>query len=153
LHPVFSTVFFVKVFRRTLDEPFRFDVGVGQIRLYIMHEGTVHYVSLKLVDSRTNVLDLPYSGVVLARFEKSERPQHRKNPALCVRVLEIVEPIKCRLEGYDHHVPIPKVGELLMSGRMPLTKRINATILPLLESRGSRQQKSTANRSKVAPHV
>ncbi|KAJ7278362.1 hypothetical protein C8J57DRAFT_1306738 [Mycena rebaudengoi] len=55
----------------------------------------------------------PFTGSGVARFERSTLPEHVGKRVLLLRILKILEPVTCTIQGYAGRVGWPKEGELL----------------------------------------
>ncbi|KAF8074058.1 hypothetical protein FPV67DRAFT_1409949 [Lyophyllum atratum] len=107
------------------EQPFVLDLsGTGYLRIFtpqVMGRARIHSL---FMDQRDLKCTLPYSGRILARLEPSTLPEHAGTRAIVIRVLEILQPIKVVLPGYDMRLPIPKKGGLLE------TYNISGTLRP-----------------------
>lgn len=76
-------------------------------------------------------------GTVLARFEKSELPEHKTEPAVVIRVLDILSTINCVIPDYDFHVPVPVKGQLIAKREQtPWSINISETTSPVAKCLG-----------------
>jgi len=91
--------------------------------------------ALPVVDSRTGEKLRPYTGRVLCRFERSSLPIHADSPTLLVRIVDIVEPIQCRVPDYDGYVEKPVKGALISNGGSPAAIVINE-VMPKSDREG-----------------
>jgi hypothetical protein len=75
------------------------------------------FFKLLATDYKTNVIYLYIyiPGTILIRFEKSALPQHVHKPALVVRVLDILSPVKCVIPSTDFQMP--EKGQLITKRR------------------------------------
>ncbi|KAF8074031.1 hypothetical protein FPV67DRAFT_1480389 [Lyophyllum atratum] len=101
-----------------LEQAFVLDVaraGFHSIRVFTPGKMGLMMVRSMFVDRRKKYRDglVPYSGRILVRFERSTLPQHVGTRSLVLRVLDILEPIKAVIPGYDMHLPVPKEGGLV----------------------------------------
>ena len=55
-------------------------------------------------------------GSALVRLERSTLSEHNGTRTVVLRFLKIITPVKCVIPSYDHHVCIPKEGELHKKG-------------------------------------
>ncbi|GLB43324.1 hypothetical protein LshimejAT787_1302250 [Lyophyllum shimeji] len=98
-----------------LEQPFVADLGCWNLTLRVFGPSSISHVSVQrlFMDFRASHQSLPYSGRVLLRFERSTLPEHDGTNTLVIRVLKVLEPIKCRIPGYDMRLPIPEAGKLV----------------------------------------
>ncbi|KAG5351241.1 hypothetical protein C0989_007301 [Termitomyces sp. Mn162] len=56
----------------------------------------------------------PYTGRIVVCFERSKLQEHAGGNFVVLRVLKILDPITILDPGYDMHIPLPRVGSLLL---------------------------------------
>ncbi|KAF8074061.1 hypothetical protein FPV67DRAFT_784793 [Lyophyllum atratum] len=107
----------------SLEQPFSLDLA--RRRSHPMHIFTPHATGAILINSTFADLRkehtksrLPYSGRILVRFERSTLPEHAGTRSLVLRVLDIQDPIKVVIPGYDMYLPIPTKGCLVERYRL-----------------------------------
>ncbi|KAF8974297.1 hypothetical protein BDZ97DRAFT_1911497 [Flammula alnicola] len=98
-----------------LNQPFILDLAFDGLRLSIMTRRSLETIrmshALKDRRSTNRTLGSPYTGLVRVRFELSTLPEHVKlGPTLLLRILDIVKPVQCVIEGYDNYIAFPKAG-------------------------------------------
>lgn len=54
-------------------------------------------------------------GAAHARFELVPDSDYDK-PMLCMRIVEMIEPVKCRIKNYDGYIHPPREGKLITYG-------------------------------------
>ncbi|KAJ7110624.1 hypothetical protein C8R44DRAFT_743088 [Mycena epipterygia] len=73
-------------------------------------------------DNNTSKLYFPWSGSAITRFEASTRAEHAGHRILHLRIVKIMEPVTCTVEGHNVRMLKPEEGELLtvsFRGGMP----------------------------------
>ncbi|KAF8968777.1 hypothetical protein BDZ97DRAFT_328448 [Flammula alnicola] len=96
-----------------IDQPFVVDVARSQWAVSLVTRKSLQTVVLqKLFRAQTGKFTPLYTGRVRARFEASTLPEHAHRPALVLRVLEELTPVKCVVPDYDGFVAKPRPGEL-----------------------------------------
>jgi hypothetical protein len=115
----------------TLSDPFTLSLGQAKMLTVVTEQHSVNFRFRPLIDSRLG--RLPFTGMfflsnnsqrilyllcfipgtILARFEKSELPEHAHKRAVVIRVLDILSPIQCCIPDYDFYVQLPDSGQLI----------------------------------------
>jgi len=103
----------------TLSDPFIFSLNQTKVMTVITEDRLENFRFRPLYDFVLG--QFPFTGTVLARFEKSDLPEHKHRPGVVVRVLEILSPINCVISDYDYNTQMPEVGQFIakrkLSGR------------------------------------
>lgn len=70
---------------------------------------------------RTKQLSVvPKTGTVACRFERSTLKRHAGKRVLLLRVLKVVEPVRCVEPGYDGHIQQPLEGAFMCRRGIPV---------------------------------
>ncbi|KAJ6452325.1 hypothetical protein C8R47DRAFT_1229490 [Mycena vitilis] len=96
-----------------------FPVNFGRtINLSILGE-VLHRLALTTVFTETvdGMQTFPWRGTALAHFEASTRPEFAGRRVIHLRIVKIIEPVKCTLGGFEGRMIEPKDGELLTLSR------------------------------------
>ncbi|GBE88081.1 hypothetical protein SCP_1203100 [Sparassis crispa] len=122
----------------SLDDTIWVDLGrqaptyhllLGQDELYRFELARVFY------DSRSGKVTAPYTGSAFCRFERTDD----KPPRLSLRILKILEPVKCVDPSYDGWVSMPREGELHVRDHQVWTVDLAAKSAPLAAVRRALQ--------------
>ncbi|KAJ7652379.1 hypothetical protein DFH06DRAFT_1205992 [Mycena polygramma] len=100
-----------------------FPVNFGRtINLSILGEA-LHRLALTTVFTETvdGVQTFPWRGTALAHFEASTRPEFAGRRVIHLRIVKIIKPVKCTLDGFEGRMIEPKDGELLTLSRRGMT--------------------------------
>ncbi|KAF8813352.1 hypothetical protein BYT27DRAFT_7250885 [Phlegmacium glaucopus] len=95
----------------TLSDPFTLSLGQAKMITAVTEDHSATFRLRPLVDPRIH--RYPFTGTVLARFEKSELPEHTHKRAVVIRVLDILSPIECVIPDYDSYIQLPASGQLI----------------------------------------
>ncbi|KAG6878606.1 hypothetical protein C0992_007853 [Termitomyces sp. T32_za158] len=100
-----------------LEQPFVLDVSQREHSLTALCPNKVTNIRFQAIfyDSHKDIC--PYTGRLVLRFERSTLPVHTKGNFVVLRVLKILDPIKCVYPHYDGRIPEPLVDNLLISPR------------------------------------
>ncbi|KAJ7101964.1 hypothetical protein C8R44DRAFT_808928 [Mycena epipterygia] len=123
-----------------LEQPFPFTLH-NNLTLTVVGKSEQRKFSLRVLETEDYVRRWHFSGDTIARFERSNHPDHVASPAVCIRILRALTPIHRLDHGYIGPYCEPMTGELLsvltLSGEIrpwayPLTKNANSKALSLL---------------------
>ncbi|GLB38770.1 hypothetical protein LshimejAT787_0506350 [Lyophyllum shimeji] len=105
--------------QHALEQPFLLNIGseTNPLKIFTLRRiGSLRFLFV-FSDTRGSSVAQPYSGRILARFERSTLPQHAGTRSVVLRVLKILDPIKSTIPGYDMYLPRPQEGALLLRPR------------------------------------
>ncbi|KAF8962302.1 hypothetical protein BDZ97DRAFT_1825507 [Flammula alnicola] len=96
-----------------LNQPFIFDVSVNAPQFSLMTRRSLEIIRLfgLLRDDRPtmDIHQTPYTGLIRVCFELSTLPEHvAEGPTLLLRILDIIKPVQCVIEGYDNYIAFPE---------------------------------------------
>lgn len=100
----------------SIEDPFIADLELQVHRLHVWANDDVHIqtLNLRLGDSRGAHRGRPtYAGKMVCRFERSTLEEHASRWILFIRVLKIIEPVRCLVPDYDGYMEEPKEGALI----------------------------------------
>lgn len=125
----------------TLSDPFKLSLDQAKMLTIVTEDHSVSFRFRPLIDTR--LCRLPFTGMlvklakkkrrylcftflflfftffflfqgtVLARFEKSDLPEHAHKRVVVTRVLDILSPVQCLIPDYDFYVQLPASGQLI----------------------------------------
>ncbi|KDR78122.1 hypothetical protein GALMADRAFT_1302372 [Galerina marginata CBS 339.88] len=104
----------------TLDQPFILDLQQETFSLVFMDRKNLFTILLQyMTQDRRNLSGFqPYEGRILVKLEWSTLVAHSKNPTLVLRVLDVLTPVRCVVEGgYDEFMAPPTPGQLIAKKR------------------------------------
>ncbi|KAF8816989.1 hypothetical protein BYT27DRAFT_7237721 [Phlegmacium glaucopus] len=107
----------------TLDDTFTIDLSNdGHYISVITEQGKIMMPFRRhFFDNRASRGGTPYTGTVLARFERSTLAIHKDTRTVVLRFLKFITPVKCVMPLYDGYIGRPKEGELHQ--RIPFPKK------------------------------
>ena len=117
----------------TLSDPFTMSLGQAKFLTIITEDHLVNFRFRPLIDpihllhpftgillpnNPQRILNQPHLlyfilGTILARFEKSNLPEHMHKRRVVIRVLDILSPINCVIPDYDLDIQLPEAGQLI----------------------------------------
>ena len=99
-------------FVHSINDTFILDLSSDWITIASISESGILPIQLlrQFRDFRIN--QNPYTGSVLARFERSTLPQHINTRTVVLRVLQEVTPVECVLPDYDEYIVRPRPQQL-----------------------------------------
>ncbi|KAF8968779.1 hypothetical protein BDZ97DRAFT_328499 [Flammula alnicola] len=109
-----------KILLYEIGQPFVMNVNRDVWTIWLVTRQTLQGMLLQKIfyDQRPGrKIRSPYTGRVRVRFEISTLPEHANDPALVLRVLDELTPVKYVDPNYDGYVCRPSPGELLTKRR------------------------------------
>jgi len=90
----------------TLNDTFILNFSIRQRQFFVITEQGMEKLQFNAFS------ETPYTGIGLARFERSTLPVHKGTRTVVLRFLKIITPVKCVIPSYDGYIEQPEEGQL-----------------------------------------
>ncbi|KAJ7150505.1 hypothetical protein C8R43DRAFT_1005984 [Mycena crocata] len=96
-----------------LDSPFLVDFSSPELSLVVVGK-SIHRIPLNRIftDSANGERSNKWTGMAIARFEPSTRPEHAGRRVLHLRIMKITQPVVCTAAKYRGRIVQPREGDL-----------------------------------------